>query len=292
MNVTVQFYVNDVATPIDDLSVSWNVPNVSIATLFFPAQNVWDSPIKTAMCEATTYHPWQVNIENKPVGEFQDLRRIIYGNQQALRRKLQHQRQGDWTSQTLRDYVNDINSLTLLSPTCFFSSAQLSDYQHIQFTLAGDGNCGLFTATPALKRAATFVNSTGGVVRFSVSVTYRRVAPINHHEGNHRVESSSSSSSDVEKLLLELQAKRCGPRITLRVENQVVYKNDETLFELTGVVSGSVEVQLANGNVDMSLSVVADHCKHHELHTMQPTIEASVLGPLSTAVAPLPPSVL
>jgi hypothetical protein len=80
LDFLVQFYVDDVRTPIEDTSVKWDTPLHKVAELRIPKCNP-DSPegIKlTADVNKLSFSPWHTTEDHRPLGNVMRARRVAY----------------------------------------------------------------------------------------------------------------------------------------------------------------------------------------------------------------------
>ena len=76
----VQHYVNDTLTPIEDASVNWPTPYVTVARLMLPVQRADTREARQIHehAESGTFDPWQALAEHRPLGDVQRARKVIY----------------------------------------------------------------------------------------------------------------------------------------------------------------------------------------------------------------------
>jgi hypothetical protein len=80
LDFLVQFYVDDVRTPIEDTSVKWDTPLQKVAELRIPKCNP-DSPEGMALTEEVdqlSFSPWHTTEEHRPLGNVMRARRVAY----------------------------------------------------------------------------------------------------------------------------------------------------------------------------------------------------------------------
>lgn len=80
LDFLVQFYVDDVRTPIEDTSVKWDTPAHKVAELRIPKWNP-DSPEGIALTEEVdqlSFSPWHTTEEHRPLGNVMRARRVAY----------------------------------------------------------------------------------------------------------------------------------------------------------------------------------------------------------------------
>ena len=77
-DLTVQFYSDELRTPIEDMSVDWPTPYITVATLTVPPQAVNDSA-REAQIEAMTFDAWRHALaEHRPLGNVMRARKVAY----------------------------------------------------------------------------------------------------------------------------------------------------------------------------------------------------------------------
>lgn len=87
LDFLVQFYVDDVRTPIEDTSVKWDTPLQKVAELRIPKCNP-DSleGIKlTADVNKLSFSPWHTTEDHRPLGNVMRARRVAYEASSAFR---------------------------------------------------------------------------------------------------------------------------------------------------------------------------------------------------------------
>jgi len=283
----VQLFHDFLTTPVDDLGVLWDeavTPFIKIAQLVFDSpQDVWGQPTKDAMCEQISFTPWQVLPENKPQGVFQEVRRAVYQNDHTLRHFWNRQVNTDWTNQTLNDYIGNVNSVNLPAAVCSFTTTSLDALSSLSFTLHSDAaTCDIghsnhkrtvdsddssssssssdssSDAVSPIAPFPAFNGATGALVQVSLSVNYTRV-------GDH-------DDDDDDK---------CGLRARLTIGGQQLFRNDAEQFAVSGVISASIELQLAFGTYDLSFDLKADDCDDDQhVRISQPVLSANIVKPL------------
>lgn len=75
-DVQLQFFTDEATTPIEDASVDWPTPYLTVARLNIPAQ-VRD-PAFDAEVEAARFDPWNALVEHRPLGEVMRARKVAY----------------------------------------------------------------------------------------------------------------------------------------------------------------------------------------------------------------------
>ena len=79
-DLQLQFYVDDDRTPIEDASVNWSTPYITVARLMLPQQET-DSSSGHALArkmDATSFDPWHALAEHRPLGDMQRARKAVY----------------------------------------------------------------------------------------------------------------------------------------------------------------------------------------------------------------------
>lgn len=82
-----QPFVSEALTPIEDASVNWTTPYVTVARLHVPKQ-VADSAQGKALAErveADVFDPWQALAAHRPLGDVQRARKVVYYQSQKGR---------------------------------------------------------------------------------------------------------------------------------------------------------------------------------------------------------------
>jgi hypothetical protein len=81
--VSVQFYLDDARTPIEDAAADWDSPYVPVARLEIPAQE--PDPGLDSEVEAGHFDPWNALAEHRPLGEVMRARKVAYRASQLNR---------------------------------------------------------------------------------------------------------------------------------------------------------------------------------------------------------------
>jgi hypothetical protein len=81
--VSLQFYLDDKRTPIEDASADWDSPYVTVARLEIPAQEPDEA--LAAQVEAAHFDPWNALAEHRPLGEVMRARKVAYRASQLNR---------------------------------------------------------------------------------------------------------------------------------------------------------------------------------------------------------------
>ena len=83
----VQFYVDDIRTPIEDTSIAWDVPLLKVAQVRIPSCDL-NNPQTSALSEAVnqlSFSPWHATDDHRPLGNVMRARRVVYEASSALR---------------------------------------------------------------------------------------------------------------------------------------------------------------------------------------------------------------
>lgn len=78
--------------PIEDPTVEWSesdAPFQPVARITIPAQ-VFDSPEQVAFCENLSFSPWHGNVDHRPLGGLNRIRRAVYEGIAVYRHALNH----------------------------------------------------------------------------------------------------------------------------------------------------------------------------------------------------------
>jgi hypothetical protein len=87
LDFLVQFYADDVRTPIEDTSIAWDTPLVKVAQLRIPRCDL-DNPHTHALSEAVnrlSFSPWHATDDHRPLGNVMRARRVVYEASSGLR---------------------------------------------------------------------------------------------------------------------------------------------------------------------------------------------------------------
>ncbi len=86
-DMDLQFFADDRATPIEDSSVEWPSPFVTVARLTLPQQDLDSAAGKTlaAEIEAMSFDPWHALVELRPLGNMMRARNPAYRESTAER---------------------------------------------------------------------------------------------------------------------------------------------------------------------------------------------------------------
>jgi Catalase len=86
-DLQVQPYVNEATTPIEDASVNWPTPYVTVARLMLPAQDTHSEEGRklAEQAEAGVFDPWQALEAHRPLGDVQRARKVVYFESQKGR---------------------------------------------------------------------------------------------------------------------------------------------------------------------------------------------------------------
>jgi hypothetical protein len=79
-DVQLQFFENEGHTPIEDASVDWDSPHVTVARLTLPMQDAASDEGKkiAEMIEALSFDPWHSLVEHAPLGGMMRARKLAY----------------------------------------------------------------------------------------------------------------------------------------------------------------------------------------------------------------------
>jgi hypothetical protein len=85
-----QFFVDEVRTPIEDASVDWSedvAPYVTVAVLTLPVQDpqAEAGAALAATIEAAAFDPWSALMDHRPLGEVMRARKVVYFQSQSGR---------------------------------------------------------------------------------------------------------------------------------------------------------------------------------------------------------------
>jgi Catalase len=88
--LSIQRYVDDTKTPIEDTSIAWepaSTPNVPVATLTIPQQDITSAQAdeKVRVINAMSFTPWNTTDEFRPLGNLNRSRKMAYHASVALR---------------------------------------------------------------------------------------------------------------------------------------------------------------------------------------------------------------
>jgi hypothetical protein len=86
-DLQLQFFTSEEATPIEDASVNWRTPYVTVARLMLPRQDC-ASPqgrMLAEQVETSVIDPWQALAAHRPLGDVQRARKIVYFESQKGR---------------------------------------------------------------------------------------------------------------------------------------------------------------------------------------------------------------
>ncbi len=86
-DLQLQFFANESLTPIEDASVNWPTPYVTVARLMLPPQNTGSTEglALAQKIEAGVIDPWQALAEHRPLGDVQRARKVVYFESQKGR---------------------------------------------------------------------------------------------------------------------------------------------------------------------------------------------------------------
>lgn len=82
-----QFFTDEATTPIEDASVDWPTPYVSVARLTLPQQDPASEAGQrlSAAIEAAVFDPWAALADHRPLGEVMRARKVVYFESQKQR---------------------------------------------------------------------------------------------------------------------------------------------------------------------------------------------------------------
>jgi hypothetical protein len=75
-DLQVQFFTDEERTPIEDASVNWQAPYLTVARLSIPRQQP-DQAFADEV-EAARFDPWNALVEHRPLGEVMRARKVAY----------------------------------------------------------------------------------------------------------------------------------------------------------------------------------------------------------------------
>ena len=86
-DLQLQPFVNETITPIEDASVNWTSPYVTVARLTIPKQKSDSAKGKVLAerVEAAVFDPWQALVAHRPLGDVQRARKVVYFQSQKGR---------------------------------------------------------------------------------------------------------------------------------------------------------------------------------------------------------------
>jgi hypothetical protein len=82
-----QFFADEASTPIEDASVDWPAPYLTVARLTLPRQDPSSAAGREldARIEAAVFDPWAALAEHRPLGEVMRARKVVYFESQQQR---------------------------------------------------------------------------------------------------------------------------------------------------------------------------------------------------------------
>lgn len=82
-----QFFSDEATTPIEDASVDWPTPYLTVARLTLPRQDSSAAAGRAldAQIEAAVFDPWAALLEHRPLGEVMRARKVVYFESQKQR---------------------------------------------------------------------------------------------------------------------------------------------------------------------------------------------------------------
>ena len=86
-DLELQFFTDEATTPIEDATVDWPTPYVTVARLTIAAQDPDSSAgqATNAAAEAAAFDPWSALVEHRPLGEIMRARKAAYRTSQLGR---------------------------------------------------------------------------------------------------------------------------------------------------------------------------------------------------------------
>ena len=83
----IQFYIDDIRTPIEDTSISWDAPLLKVAQLRIPGCDLDDQRARklSDAVDQLSFSPWHTIDDHRPLGNVMRARRIAYETSSALR---------------------------------------------------------------------------------------------------------------------------------------------------------------------------------------------------------------
>lgn len=82
-----QFFSDEATTPIEDASVDWPTPYLTVARLTLPQQDSASAAGRAldAQVEAAVFDPWAALLEHRPLGDVMRARKVVYFESQKQR---------------------------------------------------------------------------------------------------------------------------------------------------------------------------------------------------------------
>ncbi|MBP6814023.1 MAG: catalase [Burkholderiaceae bacterium] len=86
-DMALQFFTEEAVTPIEDASVAWPTPWLTVARLTLPAQDTGSAAgaALSEQVEGSVFDPWQALAEHRPLGDVQRARKVVYFASQKAR---------------------------------------------------------------------------------------------------------------------------------------------------------------------------------------------------------------
>jgi hypothetical protein len=86
-DLQLQPFVHESITPIEDASVNWPTPYVTVARLMLPRQDTrsQEGQMLNEQAEAAVFDPWQALASHRPLGDVQRARKVVYFESQKGR---------------------------------------------------------------------------------------------------------------------------------------------------------------------------------------------------------------
>jgi len=85
----IQFQTDAVKMPIENPTIEWNSPFIKMASIRIPTQ-VFDTPEQNEFGDDLSFNSWHTLPEHRPLGNFNRVRKIIYGEMSLFRHQHNH----------------------------------------------------------------------------------------------------------------------------------------------------------------------------------------------------------
>lgn len=105
-NFFLQFQTDAEKMPIEDPTIEWNSPFIKMATIRIPTQ-VFDTPEQNEFGDNLSFNSWHALPEHRPLGSFNRVRKIIYGEMYTFRH--QHNHLKDAEPEAGKDFFKSTN---------------------------------------------------------------------------------------------------------------------------------------------------------------------------------------